>query len=389
MKIGILTPSIYMYKKRYKERIFAPGELARHLVAGLVSQGHDVTWITAPGEETKARMIEGNVDLLEKDLEMRKFQDINEGVIAKVSLVGTKMYYEMDLLTRAYKAAQKGEIELLHVFHSFGYLANFFSELTRVPALFTIHDPLPTSGMLESWLLTRFPEPRYISISRRQQGDMGKHFIGNVYNGIDSHEFAFSPNCGSGFITVGRLVSQKGFDQAIEAIKIAHEKLTMATWVTDNVKESDYYKQKIVPQVDGKDIVIENLMQEEKRVQFYQNAKALLFPIAWEEPFGLVMTEAMSCGTPVIAYNRGSVAEVVKDGVTGFIIEPDDTDRPGKGNWLIRKTGIEGLVEAMKRIGEIDRAACRRHVEENFTIEKMVEGYEKIYQEALASKSRA
>lgn len=384
MKIGILTPSIYMYQKRYKDRIFAPGELVRHLVAGLVERGHDVTWFTAPGEKTKAEVATGDEELLEKDLQMRTFQDINQGVIIKVSLVGTKMYYETDLLTKAYTTAQSGDIDLIHVFHSFGYLAHFFAELTGVPTLFTVHDPLPTSGMLESWLFSRFPIPRYISISKSQQGDQGKHFVGNVYNGIDANEFAFSSAGGERFIAVGRLVSQKGFDQAIEATKLAGEKLTIASWVTDNIKDSDYYKQKIVPEVDGKDILIESLMLEKKRVQLYQMAKALLFPIAWEEPFGLVMTEAMSCGTPVIAYNRGSVREVVKDGVTGFIVDPDDKgDWENKGNWVIKKTGIDGLVEAIKRIGEIDRVACRKHVEDNFTIKKMVEGYENIYKKVL------
>ena len=384
MKIGILTPSIYMYQKRYRERIFAPGELVRHLVDGLVSRGHEVVWFSAPGENSNAKMITGDQELLEKDLQMRTFQDINQGVIQKVSLVGTKMYYEMDILTRAYTAARKGEIDLIHVFHSFGYLAHFFADLTRVPTLFTVHDPLPTSGMLESWLLTRFSEPRYISISKSQQGDQGKHFLGNVYNGIDETEFAFVPKGGEQLIAVGRLVSQKGFDQAITATKLAGTRLTIASWVTDNIRDSDYYKQKIAPQVDGKQIVIESLMLEEKRVQLYQNAKALLFPIAWEEPFGMVMIEAMSCGTPVIAYNRGSVSEIVKDGETGFIIDPDDKGNWGnRGNWVIKKTGIEGLVEAVKRIGEIDRAVCRKHVEDNFTIERMVEGYEKVYQKIL------
>ncbi len=383
MKIGILTPSIYMYQKRYRDRIFAPGELARHLVSGLVSRGHTVTWLTAPGEKADATYIEGDETLLEKDLEMRKFQDINQGVIAKVSLVGTKMYYEMDLLIKAYVAAQKGDIDVLHVFHSFGYLGHFFADLTKVPTLFTVHDPLPTAGMLESWLLGRFTDPRYISISKSQQGSEKKHFIGNVYNGIDAAEFAFSPGGGKELIAVGRLVSQKGFDQAIAAAKLAHEKLVIATWMTDNVKDSDYYKQKIVPEVDGIDIVIESLMQEEKRVQLYQQAKALLFPIAWEEPFGMVMIEAMACGTPVIAYNRGSVSEIVRDGVTGFVIDEDNTDRPGKGSWVIKKQGIDGLVEAIKRIGDIDRASCRKHVEEHFTVEKMVEGYENVYQKVL------
>ncbi|MBI5619392.1 glycosyltransferase, partial [Candidatus Gottesmanbacteria bacterium] len=109
----------------------------------------------------------------------------------------------------------------------------------------------------------------------------------------------------------------------------------------------------------------------------------------WEEPFGLVMIEAMACGTPVIAYNRGSVAEIVKDGVTGFIIEDDNTTNTTNtankpiSQWVIKKKGIEGLVEAVKRIGEIDRAACRKHVEEHFTVEKMVEGYEQVYNKLL------
>lgn len=386
MKIGILSPSIYMYQVRYKERIFAPGELVRHLVRGLVAKGHEVMWFSAPGEKTGNTLVAGDKDLLEKDLQMRTFQDINEGIKVKVSLYGTKMYYEMDLLARAYQSAQKGEVELLHVFHSFGYLAHFFAELIGVPTLFTLHDPLPTSGMLESWLMDRFSGPRYISISRSQQGDKGKHFIGNVYNGIDETEFTFSSAGGERLVAAGRLVSQKGFDQAIAATKAAGVKLTIASWITDIIKESDYYRQKIVPQIDGSDILIESLMLKEKRVQLYQTARALLFPIAWEEPFGLVMTESMSCGTPVIAYNRGSVAEVVKDGITGFIIDPDNADRQGKGSWVIKKQGIDGLVEAIKRVGEIDRAACRAHVEQSFTIAKMVEGYEQLYQKALASQ---
>jgi len=128
-------------------------------------------------------------------------------------------------------------------------------------------------------------------------------------------------------------------------------------------------------------------MQGATLASCYQKAQALIFPIQWEEPFGLVMVEAMSCGTPVIAYNRGSVAEIVKDGVTGFIVDPDDTDRPGKGSWTIKKQGVEGLVEAVKRIGEIDRAAARKHVEEKFTMDAMVAGYERAYKKLLSLQS--
>lgn len=375
-----------MYSQRYRERIFAPGELVRHLVNGLVERGHEVVWFSAPGEKTKARLVSGDKNLLDKDLEIRVFQDLSETIKSKMSLYATKMYYEMDLLTRAFAAAQRGEVDLLHVFHSFGYLAHFFAELTQTPTVFTLHDPLPTDDMLENWLMNRFSGPRYISISRSQQGDRQEHFIGNVYNGINEKEFAFAPQGGERLIAVGRLIPEKGFEQSILAAKMAGEKLTIATWLTDNVKNSDYYQQKIAPHVDGDKISVASLFLGEKRVKLYQDAKALLLPLVWEEPFGLVMTEAMSCGTPVIAYNRGSVAEVVKDGVAGFIVDPDGGmgGSEDRGKWIIKKRGVEGLVEAIKRIGEIDRAACRAHVEQNFTVDKMVESYEKIYQKALA-----
>lgn len=382
MKIGILTPSIYMYAKRYDKRIFAPLPLARNLVSGLVTRGHDISWFTAP-IETSAKVIPGDLELLEKDLAVRTFQDITPEVKNKISLFATKMYYELDLLTRAFSMARRGEIEVFHNFHSFAYLAHFFEELTGVPTLFTLHDQLPTDEMLERWLLQRFPIRRLISISNSQQKNLTSHFIGTVYNGVDIHDYHFSPTASGGLVAVGRMVPAKGFEDAISLAKRADVELTIASWIYDNVERSAYYRDRILPFVDSPKIKVTSLLNREEIVKLYQQALALVFPIKWEEPFGMVMIEAMACGTPVVAYNRGSVPEIVKDGVTGFIIDPDNADRPGKGSWMIKKQGIEGLVEAVSRIGEIDRASCRRHVEEKFSVEKMVEGYETLYREAL------
>ncbi|MCL4359995.1 glycosyltransferase [Patescibacteria group bacterium] len=378
MKIGFLTPSIYMYEKRYSERIFAPGPLARHIVTGLKRRGHDVFWFSAP-EETDVQLTPGDRILLEDDLKIRVFQDLTNR--DKTSLFATKMYYESDLLTRAYTEARKEGITVMHDFQSFGHLSHFYEEESGIPTLYTLHDPVPTPDMLEYWIFKRFPTHRFLSISKHQQeGELKQYFFDTVYNGIDVDRFAYNPEGGDCFITSGRMQPVKGHDAAIAAVKAAGQKLRMATWLNDTIKASTYYVEKIAPVVDGNDIQINSLMSGDDLVRFYQHARALLFPIQWAEPFGMVMIEAMSCGTPVIAYNRGSVPEVVKDGVTGFIIDPDDTDYPGKGSWVIRKQGIDGFVEAIRRIGEIDRAQCRRHVEENFSIERMVEGYERVYQ---------
>lgn len=361
-----------MYNERYKERIFAPGDLARQLVAGLAGKGHTVTWFSAPEDPRGSTLVSGNDELLTKDLQIRVFQDIAPDMKEKMSLYGTKMYYELDLVSRAYETAQKEKIDVIHNFHSFGYFAHFFQELTGIPTAYTFHDPIPADDMLERWLFDRFPTHKYISISNRQRGTLAEHFIDTVYNGIDMDNFPFSATGGEGLIAVGRMVPEKGHDVAIAAAIMLGMPLTIASWITDNVKKSEYYTNQIAPHIDGKNIVIHSLMQGQSLAELYQHAKALIFPLQWEEPFGLVMIEAMSCGTPVIAYNRGSVSEIVKDGITGFVVEPEK--------------GVAGLVEAIKHIGEIDRGACRKHVEEHFTIDTMVSGYEGAYQKLLSEK---
>lgn len=379
MKIGILTPSIYMDATHHGGRIFAPGDLARNLVSGLVSRGHTVQWFSAPEDPRGATISAGDADLLEKNLQVRVFQDISPEIKDKMSLYGTKMYYELDLVSRAYQAAKEGKVEVIHVFHSFGYFAHFFQELTGVPTVYTLHDPIPTDDMLERWLLDRFPTHKYISISDRQRGKFDAHFLTTVYNGIDTTIFPYNSSQGNSLIAVGRMIPDKGHDIAISVAKTIGIPLIIASWITDNVKKSEYYIKKIAPFIAGKNIVVNSLMQGQNLAEIYQRAKALIFPLQWEEPFGLVMIEAMCSGTPVVAYNRGSVSEVIQDGITGFIVDPDNEDRPKKGSWIIKKQGIDGLIEGVKRIGEINRATCRKHVEEHFTIDAMVTGYERAY----------
>ena len=121
------------------------------------------------------------------------------------------------------------------------------------------------------------------------------------------------------------------------------------------------------------------MKSREQLAKLYQDAQALLFPIRWKEPFGLVMIEAMACGTPVIAFDRGPVREIIKHGKTGFIVKPFDKD--GKEN-------IKGFVEAIKKIDQIDRRECRKWVEQKFTFKKTVDEYEKVYYEILANQRK-
>lgn len=216
-----------------------------------------------------------------------------------------------------------------------------------------------------------------------------------VHNSVDTSFFKFAKKESQKYMLfIGRMskskspdgsfIDPKGVGQAIRVAKMLGEELK----IIGNIEDPDFYKIIVEPYLSSKikmigQISYEQTQSRESVLAYYQQAKLFIFPIQWEEPFGLVMVESMACGTPVVAYNRGSVSEIVKDGVTGFIIDPDDKERPGKGSWIIKKQGIEGLVEAVKRIGEIDRSACRKHVEENFSIDKMVSGYEEVYKKII------
>lgn len=212
-----------------------------------------------------------------------------------------------------------------------------------------------------------------ITISNAQRKDFpGLKYLATIGNCVDTDKFLFgsggppagqvpSGNLAGGYLlmmgTVGR---HKNQGAAIRVAKMLGMKLVLA----GKIRDMDYYRQ-LQKDIDGESIKWVGELGFEEKLSLYQNAKALLFPVLWEEPFGLVMIEAMACGTPVVAYGNGAIPEVVVDGKTGFVIE-DNSE--------------EGMIEAIRRIDTIRREDCRKHVLENFTVEKMVKDYEKALQ---------
>jgi len=158
--------------------------------------------------------------------------------------------------------------------------------------------------------------------------------------------------------------SEKGPIHAIEVAKRSGMKLVMAAKVDST--DQKFYQGEVNPLIDGRQIKFIGEVDHVGKNRLLKNAAALLVPIQWEEPFGLYMIEAMACGTPVIAFDRGAVREIVVDGRTGFICK-----------------NISEMTEAVKRIGEIDRGDCRKHIEKNFTVQRMVDGYERVFKKLV------
>lgn len=377
MKIGLLSSSIYMSRALFKDMIFAPRDLSIALADGLVDKGHEVYFFTAPDIKTRATLIAGDSAFFQDSLVEKKLQGQPNDRLKWASFYARKRYYEMDLIQRCYKMALDGKLDIIHSYHD--VLGHFVNELTGFPTVYTLHDPLPSDeNDLSYWLLEKFKQQNYVSISKAFQrfNKPNLHFVDTVYHGINVSNSQFFPDQGEYVAFIGRMEKEKGVDIAIHTAKATGKKIKIATSPEEQGKK--YYQDVIAPFVDAQ-VELTGFVDSQRKYDFLGQALCLLFPIQWEEPFGMAMIEAMACGTPVVAFNRGSVSEIVRDGLTGFIIDQDNEDRPGKGSWIIKKQGVEGLIEAVNRIGEIKREACRKHVEENFTIEKMVEGYENVY----------
>lgn len=394
MKIGILIPSIYTSKKYGEGRIFAPLPLAVDLAEELLRLGHYVTLYTSGDVKTRASVVAGDSSMLvpEPQYYQFRYRDPDEAKYTAIEII--KRDFEYDLTMRAYADAEAGKLDIIHSYHDFG--AHYFDALTNFPTVYTLHDPLPQrDDTIEYFRYRRFSEHAYISISNSQRSSVvPMRFVATVYHGIDPARYAFVPQAGNGIIHFGRIMEDKGTDRAIALAKKAGIPITIATSTVRANRSQGFFEEKIAPEIDDIHVKTVGFLEGEAKSAYIGSGKAFLFPLAWDEPFGMVMIESMACGTPVIAYNRGSVPEIVRDGVTGFIVDPPEGipqlagNKALRGTWKIKTTGEEGLMEALHRVDELARAACREHVERHFSLAAMAKGYVDAYTAAIASHKR-
>jgi glycosyltransferase involved in cell wall biosynthesis len=250
---------------------------------------------------------------------------------------------------------REGEFDIIFNHARGGYIFLPLTHFLKTPVISIFH--LPLFEEIADFLAL-FKKPNLITISNSQRKNFPKiNYLAMVYNGVDLKEFPFSEKAKDYFIFMAAIGEHKNPKDAILAAKKSGGKLILAG---GKVREP-YFSKEIKPRLDGKIIKYVGEVSGKERTTLLRNAKALLFPIRWQEPFGLVMIEAMACGTPVIAYPNGAVPEIVKDGETGFIVK-----------------NANGMEKAIKKIELIDRRKCRERVAKFFTVEKMVEKYEKI-----------
>lgn len=354
MKIATMVRG-YIAAPRPKDIVYAPIDLAVAISEQLTKRGHGVTYFGPTGTHMQA-----NVETLGLAPLVQNQQDFN-ALLHNVDLMVHGMpamreyYYALDMFQRA----SAGEFDLLYFNHPEVALpyARLFPD---VPVVYTLHDPI-SDWYKEMFHLHRSPNQHFVSISnnqRRPAADLP--YVGTIYNGVDTDLFAYEKEHDEYLLFVGRIVPEKGVREAVEIAQMSGRRLLIIGPVTPD--HQGYFDRYIKPHLN-ENILYLGFMEQPETVRYYQKAKALLMPIQWEEPFGLTMTEAMACGTPVLAMNRGSVSEVVVNGKTGFIVNT-----------------VAEMADAVEKTNQINPLDCRNHVKDNFSIAKMVDGYETAFQ---------
>ncbi len=330
-KIAILAPVAW----RTPPRAYGAWEtVASNIAEGLVARGwKNITLFATKESVTKAKL----VGWVEKGYEEDKTQ---------IPLVSTVLHISNVM-------ALADEFDLIH--NNFDYIPLTYLPFIKTPMLTTIH------GFSEPDILRAYYQHKnsyFVSISDSDR-DPGLDYIATVYNGIDLSNLTYSNTPGDKLVFLGRIHNDKGTHLAIEAAKQAGMDLIIAGIIQDQ----EYFDTLVKPHIDGKHIQYIGPVDPPQRDALFKQAYAVLHLNILPERFGLVMAEAMAAGVPVIAFDRGSCREVIADKKTGYLVDT-----------------VDEAVNAVKQIDKIDRKACRKRVEDNFTIDRMAANYEKVYQ---------
>jgi len=317
------------------------------LTEELVKRGHQVTLFASGDSQTGAKLV---------PCSPRSLRLHGDDLLPKASVLLE--------LAEVYGGAH--DFDLIH--NHLDWFAFPFARVSGIPTVSTIHGRLDFSSIRNTY--RRFPEQPRVSISDAQRAHLpDANWIATVHNGIALDHFRFHETPGDYLVFLGRINQEKRPDRAIEIAGRAGMRLVIAAKV-DPV-DRDYYECEIKPLI-GRSPWVEYIgeVDEAEKDELLGHAYAYLFPIDWPEPFGLTMAEAMATGTPVVAWRAGSVPEVVRDGVTGFI--RDDMD---------------AMAKAVEDVATLRRADCRVHVERYFSAQAMADGYEAVYESLLSSST--
>lgn len=332
MRIALLGPIAW----RTPPRHYGPWELVTGLLAdGLAERGLDVTLFATLDSLTRAQLDGVCPRPYEEDADL-------DGRV-------------WEALHVAHVLRRSADFDIVH--NHLDWLPLAFSELSRAPMVTTIH------GFSSSQILPAYKRAKsaFVSISEADRSSE-IDYVATVYHGVDAGQLPFSATAGEELVCFGRIHPDKGTHEAVAIARGAGRRLVLC----GPVQDERYFREQVAPHVDGERVRYLGSVGPDERARVLGHAACLLHPIAFEEPFGLSVVEAMLCGTPVVAYPRGSMPEIIEDGVTGVLAD-----------------GVPAATEAVERAAGLDRATCRKAAEDRFSVRQMIDSYLRVYADVL------
>ncbi len=338
MKIAMVAPLF----ESVPPKLYGGTERVVHYITEeLVKRGHDVTLYASGDSVTSAKLI----PIVPEALRLSGVKDPVPYILMQVEKV----------------IADSEQFDLIH--SHIDYFMFPFTRYIKKPVIHTMHGRLDLPYLPE--MVRKYPDLMLTAISHSQRKLLKEgNFIATIYHGLPEDLYTFNPDPDDYVLFLGRISPEKRPDLAIKAAIKAGVKIIVAAKI--DRADQEYYEKNIKELLKHPLVEFIGEINDEQKNEIIGNAKALLMPVDWPEPFGLTAIEALACGTPVIARPCGALRETIIDGETGFL-----------------RKDIDGLVRAIKEIDSIDRKKCRSYFEENFTVKKMVDRYEKVYNEVI------
>lgn len=376
VRVGLVVPHIFIHRLIQPGVIFSPGQLALELCEGLAKEGVDVTLFSSGPANTNVPNITADLKNFEAELAGRGDTYLDLLKKHPFTFISLARQVQAEIIARAYTAAASGELDIVHIYTNEEDIALPFARLCPKPVVFTHHDPFNFLVRYKN-VFPKYKDLPWISLSYAQRRSMpaDTNWAANIYHGLDEDRFRLNQQPHGDYVAyMGRIIEPKGVHIAVEAVKryneIAKEPLKLkiaGKHYAEHTKDT-YWQTKIEPELGDAVEYVGHIKTDQEKQDFLGNARALLVPSTFNEPFGMVTIEALACGTPVIGLDRGATREIIEDGKTGLVL-PYSNDM----------AAARDMATALAIVSNISRQDCREAFEARFTLQRMTHEHAELY----------